>query len=38
MVPDRQKWEVTGCVSLDQLRGLRQRMIKAMKIRPATKN
>lgn len=31
MVPDRQKWEVTGCVSLDQLRGLRQRMIKAMK-------
>lgn len=31
MVPDRQKWEITGCVSLDQLRGLRQRMIKAMK-------
>ena len=31
MVPDRQTWEITGCVSLDQLRGLRQRMIKAMK-------
>lgn len=26
MAPDDQTWEITGCVSLDQLRGLRQRM------------
>ena len=31
MAPDNQKWDITGCVSLDQLRGLRQKMIRSTK-------
>ena len=31
MVPDNQKWDITGCVSLDQLRGLRKKMIRSTK-------
>jgi hypothetical protein len=37
MAPDNQKWDITGCVSLDQLRGLRQKMIRSTKGSPDVK-
>ena len=37
MAPDNQKWDITGCVSLDQLRGLRLKMIRSTKGSPDAK-